>query len=52
MNKEALNVTLESGNIFYSRTKQRLWTKAKPQATSKISQYLSDCDNDFLILAI
>ena len=30
MNKEALNVTLESGNVtFYSRTKQRLWTKGE-----------------------
>jgi phosphoribosyl-AMP cyclohydrolase len=33
MNQEALAKTEESGKVtFYSRTKQRLWTKGKRQA--------------------
>ena len=35
MNQDALAKTEETGKVtFYSRTKQRLWTKGKPQAIS------------------
>lgn len=35
MNQEALTKTLDSGKVtFFSRTKQRLWTKGKPRVTS------------------
>lgn len=34
MNQDALAQTEESGKVtFWSRTKQRLWTKGKPPAT-------------------
>ncbi|MCT8262352.1 bifunctional phosphoribosyl-AMP cyclohydrolase/phosphoribosyl-ATP diphosphatase HisIE [Proteus terrae] len=52
MNKEALNVTLESGNItFYSRTKQRLWTKGETSGNFlKLVNIYPDCDNDTLLI--
>lgn len=35
MNQEALAKTIDSGKVtFFSRTKQRLWTKGKPRVTS------------------
>lgn len=52
MNKEALNVTLESGNVtFYSRTKQRLWTKGETSGNFlKLVNIYPDCDNDSLLI--
>ncbi|QKJ47655.1 bifunctional phosphoribosyl-AMP cyclohydrolase/phosphoribosyl-ATP diphosphatase HisIE [Proteus vulgaris] len=52
MNKEALNVTLESGNVtFYSRTKQRLWTKGETSGNFlKLVNIYPDCDNDTLLI--
>ncbi|WP_311748480.1 bifunctional phosphoribosyl-AMP cyclohydrolase/phosphoribosyl-ATP diphosphatase HisIE [Proteus columbae] len=52
MNKEALNVTLESGNVtFYSRTKQRLWTKGETSGNFlKLINIYPDCDNDTLLI--
>ncbi|HCH50862.1 MAG TPA: bifunctional phosphoribosyl-AMP cyclohydrolase/phosphoribosyl-ATP diphosphatase HisIE [Proteus sp.] len=52
MNKEALNVTLESENItFYSRTKQRLWTKGETSGNFlKLVDIYPDCDNDTLLI--
>lgn len=52
MNKEALNVTLESENItFYSRTKQRLWTKGETSGNVlKLVDIYPDCDNDTLLI--
>lgn len=52
MNKEALNVTLESGNVtFYSRTKQRLWTKGETSGNLlKLVNIYPDCDNDTLLI--
>lgn len=52
MNKEALSVTLESGNItFYSRTKQRLWTKGETSGNFlKLINIYPDCDNDTLLI--
>ena len=33
MNQEALDKTLRTGDVtFYSRTRNKLWTKAKPAA--------------------
>lgn len=41
MNPEALDKTLESGKVtFFSRTKQRLWTKGKPLAIFSMSSIL------------
>ncbi|MEZ2860930.1 bifunctional phosphoribosyl-AMP cyclohydrolase/phosphoribosyl-ATP diphosphatase HisIE [Proteus terrae] len=52
MNKEALNVTLESGNVtFYSRTKLRLWTKGETSGNFlKLVNIYPDCDNDTLLI--
>lgn len=52
MNKEALNVTLKSGNVtFYSRTKQRLWTKGETSGNFlKLVNIYPDCDNDTLLI--
>ncbi|WP_419721716.1 bifunctional phosphoribosyl-AMP cyclohydrolase/phosphoribosyl-ATP diphosphatase HisIE [Proteus terrae] len=52
MNKEALNVTLKSGSVtFYSRTKQRLWTKGETSGNFlKLVNIYPDCDNDTLLI--
>ncbi|CAM3190269.1 bifunctional: phosphoribosyl-AMP cyclohydrolase (N-terminal); phosphoribosyl-ATP pyrophosphatase (C-terminal) [Xenorhabdus nematophila ATCC 19061] len=54
MNQEALNVTLASGKVtFFSRTKQRLWTKGESSGhfLNLVSIY-SDCDNDTLLALV
>lgn len=52
MNEEALEVTQESGKItFYSRSKQRLWTKG--ESSGNFLEYISmrvDCDQDALLI--
>ncbi|MBJ2118028.1 bifunctional phosphoribosyl-AMP cyclohydrolase/phosphoribosyl-ATP diphosphatase HisIE [Proteus penneri] len=52
MNKEALDVSLKSGNVtFYSRTKQRLWTKGETSGNFlKLVNIYPDCDNDTLLI--
>ncbi|WP_162557035.1 MULTISPECIES: bifunctional phosphoribosyl-AMP cyclohydrolase/phosphoribosyl-ATP diphosphatase HisIE [Proteus] len=52
MNKEALDMTLKSGNVtFYSRTKQRLWTKGETSGNFlKLVNIYPDCDNDTLLI--
>jgi len=55
MNPQALDTTLSSGNVtFYSRTKQRLWTKGETSGHFlKVVRVSPDCDNDtLLVLAI
>lgn len=52
MNEAALNASHESGNItFYSRSKQRLWTKGESSGhfLKLVSAHL-DCDGDALLL--
>jgi len=54
MNHEALTVTQESGKVtFYSRTKQRLWTKGESSGhfLNLVSIY-PDCDNDTLLALV
>ena len=52
MNKEALNATLEIGKVtFYSRSKQRLWTKGETSGHILDCLAISlDCDNDSLLV--
>ncbi len=52
MNEEALNKTEQEGKvIFYSRRKQRLWTKGETSGNFLfVKQILSDCDNDTLLI--
>lgn len=54
MNHEALTVTQASGKVtFYSRTKQRLWTKGESSGNflNLVSIY-PDCDNDTLLALV
>lgn len=52
MNKEALAKTLQEGNVtFFSRTKNRLWTKGETSGNFlKIVSITPDCDNDTLLV--
>lgn len=52
MNEAALRTTLDSGKVtFYSRSKQRLWTKGETsQHFLLLRDVLTDCDSDSLLL--
>ncbi|WP_416308069.1 bifunctional phosphoribosyl-AMP cyclohydrolase/phosphoribosyl-ATP diphosphatase HisIE [Neptunicella sp. SCSIO 80796] len=55
MDKAALQKTLETGNVtFFSRSKQRLWTKGEESGNVlELKQISADCDLDaILVLAI
>lgn len=54
MNKESYEKTIESGKVtFYSRTKQRLWTKGEESGNFLNLKDLSlDCDNDTLLIKV
>jgi phosphoribosyl-ATP pyrophosphohydrolase/phosphoribosyl-AMP cyclohydrolase len=52
MNEEAYQATVESGKVtFYSRTKQRLWTKGETSGNFlNVVKILPDCDSDTLLI--
>lgn len=52
MNAEALEKTIETGLVtFYSRSKNRLWTKGETSGNSlKVSSISVDCDQDALLV--
>jgi phosphoribosyl-AMP cyclohydrolase / phosphoribosyl-ATP pyrophosphohydrolase len=52
MNEAALRATLDSGKVtFYSRSKQRLWTKGETsQHFLLLREAMTDCDSDSLLL--
>ena len=52
MNPEALDKTIESGKVtFFSRTKQRLWTKGETSGNFlNVVNIAPDCDNDTLLV--
>ena len=54
MNKEAYEKTLTTGKVtFYSRTKQRLWTKGETSGNFlEVVSIKSDCDNDTLLIQV
>jgi len=54
MNKEALAITIESGNaVYFSRSRQKLWRKGEESGhTQKVQKILVDCDQDCLILKV
>ncbi|NWA39848.1 bifunctional phosphoribosyl-AMP cyclohydrolase/phosphoribosyl-ATP diphosphatase HisIE [Pseudomonas reactans] len=54
MNQEALTVTQASGKVtFYSRTKQRLWTKGESSGNFlNLASIYPDCDNDTLLALV
>ena len=52
MNPEAYRLTMETGKVtFFSRTKQRLWTKGEESGHFlHVVSILADCDNDTLLI--
>lgn len=54
MNQEALDKTRETGKVtFFSRTKQRLWTKGEESGNFlNLVSIAKDCDNDTLLVKV
>ena len=54
MNEEALHKTEETGKVtFYSRSKNRLWTKGEESGNFLELKSMSvDCDNDTLLIKV
>ncbi|MEO5683767.1 MAG: bifunctional phosphoribosyl-AMP cyclohydrolase/phosphoribosyl-ATP diphosphatase HisIE [Chitinophagaceae bacterium] len=54
MNEEALSKTMAEGKVtFFSRSKQRLWTKGEESGHHLlVKQVLGDCDNDTLLIKV
>ncbi len=54
MNQDAYNKTLETGMVtFYSRSKQRLWTKGEESGNFlHLVEILNDCDDDTLLIKV
>lgn len=52
MNQEALDKTIAEGKVtFYSRSKDRLWTKGETSNNFLIvDEVLQDCDNDTILI--
>jgi phosphoribosyl-ATP pyrophosphohydrolase/phosphoribosyl-AMP cyclohydrolase len=54
MNREALERTVAEGYVtFYSRTRQRLWTKGESSGNRlRVISASTDCDSDSLLLRV
>lgn len=54
MNQAALDKTLETGLVtFFSRSKQRLWTKGEESGNNlNLVEISSDCDDDSLLVLV
>ncbi len=54
MNEEALAQTISSGKVtFYSRSKERLWTKGELSGNFlELKSIASDCDDDTLLIKV
>jgi phosphoribosyl-ATP pyrophosphohydrolase/phosphoribosyl-AMP cyclohydrolase len=54
MNEEALTKTQQEGKVtFYSRTKNRLWTKGETSGNFlNVKSIKADCDNDTLLIKV
>ncbi len=54
MNEEAYQKTLETKKVtFFSRTKQRLWTKGEESGNFlNLVEIKNDCDNDTLLISV
>ena len=54
MNQEALQKTLSGGYVtFYSRTRQKLWTKGETSGNRlRVVSVSTDCDRDTLLLRV
>jgi len=54
MNREALNLTVEKGEVvYYSRSRQKLWHKGEESGhTQKVKSLYLDCDGDVITIKI
>lgn len=54
MNREAYDKTLQEGKVtFYSRSKQRLWTKGETSGNFlEVKNIYPDCDNDSILIEV
>ena len=54
MNEEAFQQSRQEGKVtFYSRSKQRLWTKGETSGNFLfIKEIITDCDNDTLLIKV
>jgi phosphoribosyl-AMP cyclohydrolase len=54
MNREALDMTLGTGFVtFYSRTRQKLWTKGESSGNRlQVVSASTDCDQDTVLLRV
>lgn len=54
MNREALRLTLETGDVtYYSRSRQKLWRKGETSGhIQKLVKAHLDCDGDTLLLLV
>jgi phosphoribosyl-AMP cyclohydrolase / phosphoribosyl-ATP pyrophosphohydrolase len=54
MNEEALEKTEKEGKVtFFSRSKNRLWTKGETSANFLfVKEILTDCDNDSILIKV
>jgi len=54
VNDESLQVTRDTGRMtFYSRSRQRLWTKGEESGNILyVKEILDDCDNDTLLVKV
>lgn len=54
MNREALEKTLSTGYVtFYSRTRQKLWTKGETSGNRlRLISASIDCDNDSVLVRV
>jgi phosphoribosyl-ATP pyrophosphohydrolase/phosphoribosyl-AMP cyclohydrolase len=54
MNQEAFDITMSSGKVtFYSRSKQRLWTKGEESGNFLVvKSYSLDCDQDAILFKV
>src|ERR1051325_5138816 len=52
MNEEALKKTTQEGKVtFFSRSKNRLWTKGETSGNFLfVKEIISDCDNDTILI--
>jgi len=54
MNQQALEMTLSTGLVtFYSRTRQKLWTKGETSGNRlQVTDASTDCDRDSLLFRV
>ncbi|NQY27242.1 MAG: phosphoribosyl-AMP cyclohydrolase [Piscirickettsiaceae bacterium] len=54
MNKEALQLTMETGHaVYWSRSRQKIWHKGEQSGNQQqIKSIRSDCDNDAILIEV